>query len=273
MKFLTFFFLTFLLVSCGNIKSPSIISPDLNLKMVSDGDYGSIPLTYTKILKKYLIKEFNDHKETKIEFVNEPQRLSIEHLGDIYSGFRVCLSINEKKDGYYRGWRNHFFMINNDEVTLHLYDSGLLTIPFEYCITRDVSKTMLVQNIPEKIESEQLEIKKIDKAKSINDMDESKPSLAYVDPDYDSYSRGNKFILCNLNNDEITFVFNESNSTFYQFGFDSKQSFEPMFTEVLIAAKSQNANIEINRVSGLIQITTENSKSNGKCDILDKTRF
>ena len=125
------------------------------------------------------------------------------------------------------------FMINNDEVTLHLYDSGLLTIPFEYCITRDVSKTMLVQNIPEKIESEQLEIKKIDKAKSINDMDESKPSLAYVDPDYDSYSRGNKFILCNLNNDEITFVFNESNSTFYQFGFDSKQSFEPMFTDSL----------------------------------------
>ena len=109
MKFLTFFFLTFLLVSCGNIKSPSIISPDLNLKMVSDGDYGSIPLTYTKILKKYLIKELNDHKETKIEFVNEPQRLSIEHLGDTYSGFRVCLSINEKKDGYYRGWRNHFY--------------------------------------------------------------------------------------------------------------------------------------------------------------------
>ena len=127
---------------------------------------------------------------------------------------------------------------------------------------------MLVQNIPETIESEQLEIEKIDKAKSINDMDESKPSLAYVDPDYDSYSRENKFILCNLNNEEITFVFNESNSTFYQFGFDSKQPFEPVFTEVLIAAKSQNTNIEINRVSGLIQITTENSNSNGKLSLI-----
>tara|TARA_B100001027_G_scaffold197197_1_gene154520 strand:- start:739 stop:1560 length:822 start_codon:yes stop_codon:yes gene_type:complete len=273
MRFLSIFFLTFLLVSCGNIPAPSIVSPDLNLKKVSEGDYGSIPLPYKKILKKYLIKELNNHEETKIEFINEPQKLSIDHLGDTYSGYRVCLSINETKNGYYRGWRNHFFMINNDEVTLHLYDSGLLTIPFEYCITRDDSKTMLVKNIPERIESEQSEIEKTDKAKSINDMDESKPSLAYVDPDYDSSSRGNQFILCNVNNDEITFVFNESNNTFYQFGFDSKQSFEPVFTEVLIAAKSQNANIDINRVSGLIQITTENSKSNGKCDTLDKTRF
>ena len=38
-----------------------------------------------------------NHEETKIEFVNEPQRLSIEHLGDTYSGYRVCLSLNEKK--------------------------------------------------------------------------------------------------------------------------------------------------------------------------------
>ena len=51
-------------------------------------------------------------------------------------------------------------MINSDKVILHLFDSGLLTIPFEYCITRDVSKTMLVQNIPETIESKQLETEK-----------------------------------------------------------------------------------------------------------------
>ena len=67
-----------------------------------------------KYFKKYLINKLPNHQETKIEFVNEPQKLSIDHLGDNYSGYRVCLSINEKQDGYYRGWRNHFFMINND---------------------------------------------------------------------------------------------------------------------------------------------------------------
>ena len=225
-----------------------------------------------KHFKKYLISELSNHEETKIEFVNEPQRLSIEHLGNTYSGYRVCLSLNEK-DGYYRGWRNHFFMINSDKVILHLFDSGLLTIPFEYCITRDVSKTMLVQNIPETIESKQLETEKINNAKSIDDMDKSKPSLAYVDPGYKSNTKGNKFILCNLKDEEITFVFNESSSTFYQFDFDTKKYFEPEFTEVLIAARSPNINIDINRVSGLIEITSESSKSNGKCDILDKTRF
>ena len=63
-------------------------------------------------------------------------------------------------------------MINSDKVILHLFDSGLLTIPFEYCITRDVSKTMLVQNIPETIESKQLETEKINNAK-YGDMDKS----------------------------------------------------------------------------------------------------
>ena len=273
MKFFTILCLTFILVSCGKISAPSIVSPDLNMKKVSDEEYGASPLTYTNILKKYLISELSNHEETKIEFVNEPQRLSIEHLGNTYSGYRVCLSLNEKKDGYYRGWRNHFFMINSDKVILHLFDSGLLTIPFEYCITRDVSKTMLVQNIPETIESKQLETEKINNAKSIDDMDKSKPSLAYVDPGYKSNTKENKFILCNLKDEEITFVFNESSSTFYQFDFDTKKYFEPEFTEVLIAARSPNINIDINRVSGLIEITSESSKSNGKCDILDKTRF
>ena len=272
MKYFILSCFAFLLVSCSNIPAPSIMSPELS-RNVSLGGYGDNPSTYTNILKKYLIKELNNHKETKIEFVNEPQRLSVDHLGDTYSGYRVCLSINEKKDGYYRGWRNHFFMINNDEVTLHLYDSGLLTIPFEYCITRNISKTMLVQNIPETFESEKLDKEKINNAQSIDDMDSSKPSLAYVDPQYQANSLGNKFIHCVLDNKEMTFVFNESNNTFYQFEFNDKKFFEPIFTEVLIAAKNSDVTIDINRVSGSIEMVSKMSKNNGKCDILDKTRF
>ena len=143
-----------------------------------------------------MINKLPNHQETKIEFVNEPQKLSIDHLGDNYSGYRVCLSINEKQDGYYRGWRNHFFMINNDQVTLHLFDSGLLTIPFEYCITRDESKTMLVKNIPDSIENENNTLEEIENAKSIENMDSDKPSLAYIDPKEMPVKIKDKYILC-----------------------------------------------------------------------------
>ena len=37
-------------------------------------------LLHIQTFKKYLISELSNHEETKIEFVNEPQRLSIEHL-------------------------------------------------------------------------------------------------------------------------------------------------------------------------------------------------
>ena len=110
MKLLIYSLLIFFISACGKISAPSIITPDYSQR-VSEGGYGDAPLTYTNILKKYLINKLPNHQETKIEFINEPQKLSIDHLGDNYSGYRVCLSINEKQDGYYRGWRNHFFMI------------------------------------------------------------------------------------------------------------------------------------------------------------------
>ena len=53
--------------------------------------------------------------------MNAPQKLTIDHLGNTYSGYRVCLSMNEKKK-YYKGWRNHLFIINDNKV-LHLFDS------------------------------------------------------------------------------------------------------------------------------------------------------
>ena len=76
--------------------------------------------------------------------------MTIDHLGDSYSGYRVCLSINEQRGDYHIGYRNHFFMINNNSVTLHLFDSGLLTIPFEHCVTRDKSREIYIDDIPEK---------------------------------------------------------------------------------------------------------------------------
>ncbi len=121
------------------IPAPSLISPSMtdDIQKVS---YGNSPDNYQKILKNYLIKNLKNYKTARVEFINEPATLTIEHLGDTYSGYRLCLSINEQRGDYYLGYRNHFFMINNNNVTLHLYDSGLLTIPFEYCVTRNTSR-------------------------------------------------------------------------------------------------------------------------------------
>ena len=132
---------------------------------------------------------------------------------------------------------------------------------------------MLVKNIPDSIENENNTLEEIENAKSIENMDSDKPSLAYIDPKEMPVKIKDKYILCMIDNEEITFVFNESNKTFYQFEFDTEKSFEPIFTEILIAAKRQDTVIDINRVSGFIEITTEKSKKSGKCDILNKTKF
>ena len=101
---------------------------------------------------KFLAREFNT-----------PSKMSISHLSNDYSGYRVCLSINEKKGDFYVGYRNHFFLINNDRVNLHLFDSGLLTIPFEYCVSRNIDKELYIDDIPD--EKEQISIEGMDKVK------------------------------------------------------------------------------------------------------------
>ena len=76
-----------------------------------------------------------------------------------------------------------------------------------------------------------------------------------------------------MNDYELTFVFNEFDKIFYQFEFDSKKYYEPEFSDNLIAARDSDVKININRVSGSIKITSKNSKNDGKCDILDNTKF
>ena len=96
MKLLYILSLIFIVSSCGKISAPSILSPSQNTNVkVSYG--GSPNDNYPKILKDYLKANLNNHKTAKVEFINEPSKLSINHLGDTYSGYRVCLSINEKE--------------------------------------------------------------------------------------------------------------------------------------------------------------------------------
>ena len=98
------------------------------------------------------------------------------------------------------------------------------------------------------------------------------PPVAYIQPEIE-YAKKNKFILCKMNDRELTFVFNEFDRVFYQFEFDSKKYYEPEFSDILIAATNSDIKININRVSGRIKITSKKSKNDGKCDILDNTQF
>ena len=61
------------------------------------------------------------------------------------------MSVNEKQGEHYLGYRNHFFLINNNKVNLHLYDSGLLKIPFENCVSRNKNNEYFIDDIPEQI--------------------------------------------------------------------------------------------------------------------------
>ena len=294
MRFLTYMVSAFILSSCANIQAPSIILPSENkdLRKVS---FGESPKNYQKILKDYLINNLANYENAKVEFINEPAKSSIDHLGDTYSGYRVCLSINEKKGEYYRGHKNHFFLINNNKVDLHLFDSGLLTIPFEYCVTRNKSREFLVQDIPdkeisvdsmdkikltskedlkyreletelEKLKKENRDLKRIDKREQKNIDD-----IAKIETTKKVYSEDtNIYILCSFNDKDMTYVFNDNKETFRLIDKLNIVSYNVSFNEAYIVANKDDTELTINRVSGSAVIS---SIGRGQCKLTDRTKF
>ena len=248
--------LSLLISGCAKIPSPSLISPseNNNLKNVN---YGNAPSSYQKILKDYLISNLKNYKTAKVEFINEPAKLTLDHLGSTYSGYRVCLSINEQRGDYYIGYRNHLFLINNDNVDLHLYDSGLLTIPFEYCITRDTSKEIFIDEIPD--EKDEVMVEKMDEIK-----------ISKIDRNIEV--TGNIFISCEFGDIQRTYVFNESNRAFKMINKLEETDFEVDFNEAFIVAKLGAAELTINRVTGKATMLND-SQNDGRCRLTDKTKF
>ena len=230
------------------------MTPSKNTELVNVS-YGETPENYQKILKNYLIKNLKDYKTAKVEFINEPAELAIDHLGDTYAGYRVCLSINEQRGDYYIGYRNHFFMIQDDEVKLHLFDSGLLTIPFEYCVTRDRSREIYIDDIPEV--KEDIMVEKMDEIKI------AKVERPVV---------GNTYISCNFNDKDSTYVFNETNKTFKLFDKLEEKIFNVTSNEAFIVASIGELELSINRVTGLATYLA-GSLENGQCKLTDRTKF
>ena len=246
-------FLMFL-SSCTQIPAPSILAPSAN-QDVMQVSHGKMPDNYQKILKEYLIKNLENYKSAKVEFINDPEKLSIDHLGDTYSGYRLCLSINVKKGEYYKGYANHFFMIKDGRVSLHLFDSGLLKIPFEYCVTRDTSNEMFIDDIPD--EREEITVDKMDDKKIIEKKDKK-------------LRAGTIYILCDINGLEFTYLFNEKNKIFKSVDGVEEKNYKVEFNEAFIIASYDDTNAKINRVSGKI---TMNNGITGSCSLLNKTKF
>ena len=302
MKIYPFFLFFILLSSCSKIPAPSIISPSVNsnIKKVS---FGGEPINYQKILKDYLVNNLENSKTAKIEFINSPSKISIDHLGSNYAGYRVCLSINQKRGNYYVGYKNHFFLIKDDRVSLHLYDSGLLTIPFEYCVSRNIDRELYVDEIPdnqeeinvemmdnvkltskenskykkletelEKLKQENRELKKIDQNKSdvkIKDMN----NLAKIESNKDiDIKTNNIYILCSFDDTESTYILNTNKKTFNLVDKLNVIPYSLSFNEVYIVASNETIELTINRVSGKASLENKVRK-NGMCKLTNKTKF
>jgi len=252
----------FMLTSCAKslIPIPGSIVPERSDNVQINANYGQFPENYRKILKDYLQENLLSHEDARVEFVNKPSKISIDHLGDNYLGYRVCLSINNKnKKGLYTGFRNHLLLIKDSKVVLHLYDSGLLKIPFELCVERNESKTIFLKDVPETTDDI-----------TIDQMDDPSLKLYKDDPQ----SSLTTYILCDVDNKEHTYTFNESNNIFTEsIGVNSIEYKSLKFSETHIYA-SNDKDVLINRVSGKIILSNEGfPDSVGDCKLLDQRKF
>ncbi len=241
----------------GVIPIPNLVYPERNPTILSDESYGVYPNQYKTILKDYLTSKLPYPKDARVEFVNKPGKLSINQLGNTYTGYRVCLSINARNNkNIFTGYKTHLFIIKNDNVDLHLYDSGLLKIPFELCVEGDDTKSILIDEIDSKPTIDKMDDK----------ISTETPNLELVSSDI--------FLSCKVNNIERTFVFNEKDNSFYEaVGFD-KFSYTVKFSKTHILANNENRDeILINRVSGSTTFGKENIVSEGICLLLDQTKF
>ena len=302
MKFLLSFSLILIISSCGKIPVPSLLAPSEN-KGTQKVSFGEEPVSYQNILKKYLIKNLNNYQNAKVEFINKPSKLSINHLGNNYTGYRVCLSINEKKGEYYLGYRNHFFLINNNKVDLHLYDSGLLTIPFEYCVSRNTNNEYFIDDIPEKIEEISIEAmdsieltskenasyqklkNELDKLKQENielrrigeNKSESKEKniqdLAKIETPVKTYeTKDNIYISCIFDDKSNTYIFNTSEETFKLINKLDIVSYIVSFNDAYIVATNEAMELTINRVTGKAALENKTVKK-GMCTLTNETKF
>ena len=254
--------LCFLLAGCakGIVPVPDTLMPERYTGNVSESEYGEYPDNYQKILKDYLTSNLLNHDDAKVEFVNKPSKLSIQQFGNVYHGYRVCLSINSRNNkNIYTGYKTHLFMINNGNVELHLFDSGLLKIPFELCVDRDESKTLYLEDIPDS--GQEITIDNMDKIK--------------IDEKSTDIEKQTIYILCKFDMANRTFLFNQEQDIFSEsIGIEEYKFNNIRYSSTHIYGMSGNEEILINRVSGEISSTINNDRPKlGMCELLKSRKF
>tara|TARA_B110000967_G_C18857655_1_gene548150 strand:+ start:12 stop:839 length:828 start_codon:yes stop_codon:yes gene_type:complete len=248
--------------SKGLIPMTGLLEPEQNKERLPSESYGEYPDNYQKILKDFLQKNLVNHETAKIEFINKPRQTSISQMGADYNGYRVCLSINSKNNkSIYTGYKTHLFVINSSKINLHLFDSGLLKIPFELCVDRKTSDSIFLNEIPDQPE----EIK-IDEMDTID---------LNGEPDRELIIKKNIYILCEADGVERTFYFNEAKSLLAEsIGINEVQFKDVKFSTTHILGSNNLEEILINRVAGSLIITrAEKDPVSGSCQILDAKKF
>ena len=89
--------------------------------------------------------------------------------------------------------------------------------------------------------------------------------------DQDINITGNTYIICNFDEQQNTYVFNESRSTFKLINKLEETAFSVDFNDAFIVATRDNIELSINRVSGDAKIN--NDLKSGNCRLTDKRRF
>ena len=264
MKIKNLIFLIFVFSGCAKslIPLPMNAMPGINMDPDPSASYGVYPENYQIILQNFLKTKYKDSSKVKVEFVSKPEKLAVSTMMDEVYGYRVCLSIYDENETKKKGYKNHFFLINNGKIITHLFDSGLLRIPFELCVSRTSTHKYLD------------EINEIPEPTSIEKMDD--PSIVKPREKIEEYQKpkSNIFISCVIKESEYTYVFNEFNNIFYEsIGIDQLHYESVEFSDTHILATSGPKELLINRVSGTMYITNGEIKEKGACKLLDKTKF
>ena len=265
MKIKNLIFLILVFSGCTKslIPLPKYAMPEVNVNPDPSASYGEYPENYQTILQNFLKTKFKNSSKVKVEFVSKPEKLAVSTILDEFYGYRVCLSILDEGETKYKGYKNHFFLISNGKVKLYLFDSGLLKIPFELCVSRTSANYQYLDDI-----------EKTPEPTSIEEMDD--PNIVKPRGKIKEYQKpkSNIFISCVIKENEYTYVFNESNNIFFEsIGINQLHYESVEFSDTHILATSGPKELLINRVSGTTYITNGEIKEKGSCKLLDKTKF
>ena len=209
-------------------------------------DYGPFPEDYQAIAKAHI-----QAQPTRLpldistaRFLNTPNKFIYSQLGRQNKyGYRVCLLVNPADS---RQTQSNFLLINNNKVTTHLHDSGLIGLSDEFCnvqmLTLDTNQAAVAAAAP----------------------------VAAVD------IHGFKYIVCRTNGEEKFFAFNAEKHQLLEQrdGYVvTTLAMEQLSDTFIVATVANNTRISINRITGTMRYQHAGTESAGSCELTSQQKF